>query len=251
MTRIVSIMPMAGLGKRFLNEKYKLPKPLINIKGKPMFIQSSKSMPKSDLNIFVCNERLVKKFALNSILKKKFNKNFKIILVKKVTKGQANTCLLAEKYLKKNDKIFIHSCDSFISYNLKELQKKMQFYDAVVLTTKPNKLHLKNIKSYGWVSYKNNQIKRITCKKKASLNPKKDFVIVGSFAFKNKSIFSSTIKNIFKKKKKINNEYYMDMVLGNALKENYHIGNLVVKSYVSWGTPEELNKWNKKYAKIS
>ena len=60
--------------------------------------------------------------------------------------------------------------------------------DAVILTTKPNKIHLSNIKSYGWVCIRNNQIKKITCKRKASSNPHKDKVIIGSFAFKDKKI---------------------------------------------------------------
>ena len=39
MSRIVNIMPMGGLGKRFLNSKYKLPKPLIEIKKKPILFK--------------------------------------------------------------------------------------------------------------------------------------------------------------------------------------------------------------------
>ena len=35
-------MPMAGLGKRFSESNYNLPKPLILIKNKPMFIQAEK-----------------------------------------------------------------------------------------------------------------------------------------------------------------------------------------------------------------
>ena len=54
MTKIVNIMPMAGLGKRFLNSQFKMPKPLIEINKNPMFIESAKSMPKSDLNVFIC-----------------------------------------------------------------------------------------------------------------------------------------------------------------------------------------------------
>tara|TARA_Y100000768_G_C23986735_1_gene689344 strand:- start:2304 stop:3056 length:753 start_codon:yes stop_codon:yes gene_type:complete len=250
MTRIVNIMPMAGLGKRFLNSDFKLPKPLIKINNKPMFIQSAKSMPKSDLNIFICNKNLISNYKIQKIITKEYKKKFKIISVKRTTKGQANTCLLAEKYLKKNDKIFIHSCDSLIKYNSKDLSKKIHSSDAIILTTKPNKIHLKNIKSYGWVKCINNKISKITCKTKASLNPKKDFVIVGSFAFKNKTIFSKTIKSLFKSKKKINNEYYMDMVFSNALNKNYHLSNLIVKSYISWGTPQELLKWKKNSGKI-
>ena len=63
------------------------------------------------------------------------------------------------------------------------------------------------------------KVNKITCKAKASLEPKNDFVIVGSFAFKNKNIFSKTIRNLIKSGQKINNEYYMDMVLSYALKK--------------------------------
>ena len=47
MTRIINIMPMAGLGSRFYESEFNLPKPLIKINKKPMFIQAAKSMPKA------------------------------------------------------------------------------------------------------------------------------------------------------------------------------------------------------------
>ena len=53
----------------------------------------------------------------------------KIITVKKITNGQANTCLLAEKFLRKNDKIFIHSCDSLIKFKSKELDKNLDKFE--------------------------------------------------------------------------------------------------------------------------
>lgn len=251
MSRIVNIMPMAGLGKRFLNSEFNLPKPLIKIFNKPMFIQAAKSMPRSDLNIFICNKKLLKKFKINKILQEEYKKNkFKIITVHRITKGQASTCLLAEKLIKKDDKIFIHSCDSLIKFNLIDLNKKLTNSDAVILTTKPNNLHLKNIKSFGWVNFKKNKIHKITCKKKASSRPKKDLIIIGSFAFKNKEIYSKTIRNLLRTNKKVNNEYYMDMVFSHALEKDYKIKNLKVKSYISWGTPKELLEWKKRNAKI-
>ena len=92
---------MAGLGSRFYKSNFVLPKPMIKIKNKPMFVQAAKSMPKSELNIFICNENLVKNFKIYKILSKEFSKKFKLITVKKTTNGQASTCLLAKKFLKK------------------------------------------------------------------------------------------------------------------------------------------------------
>jgi len=250
MTRIVNIMPMAGLGKRFLKGNYQTPKPLLKIKNKPMFIQASKSMPQSQLNIFVCHKKLIKKFGINNIISKEFKKKkFKLLTIKRLTKGQANSCFLAEKFLKNEDKIFIHSCDSLIKYNKFKLNDLIEKSDGVILTTKPNKMHLSNINSFGWVSIRNNKIINITCKKKASNKPHQDKVIIGTFAFNSKKIFSKMIKNLIKSKKKINNEYYIDMAFRHALKNKINIKNFTVKSYISWGTPEELKNWEKKIGK--
>lgn len=246
MNKYINIMPMAGLGKRFLKSDYKSPKPLIPIKHKAMFIQAAKSMPKSLLNIFICNEKLVKNYKIKNILNKEYNNKFCLITVKKLTNGQANTCFLAKSILSKKEKIFVHSCDSLIKYDKLKLDKKLQSFDALILTTKPNKIHLKNINSYGWVSMNKNKITNITCKKKASNTPSKDRVIIGSFVFGSKKIFVNMLKNLFKSRKKINNEYYIDMAFRNALKENFKIANFTVSSYVSWGTPEELKKWENK-----
>ncbi len=249
MNKFINIMPMAGLGKRFFKSDYKLPKALININNKPMFIQAAKSMPLSQINIFICNKKLIKSFNINKILINKFNKKFKLISVKRKTKGQANTCMLATKFLNNEDNIFVQSCDSLIKYSRVKLKNLIENSDAVILTTKPNKTHLANINSFGWVSFKNKKIINITCKKKASNRPYKDKVIIGSFAFKSKKIFLSMIKNLFKSKKKINNEYYIDMAFSHALKNNMNIKNLTVQSYESWGTPQELKNWETKIAK--
>ena len=44
--RKINLIPMAGEGKRFLNEGYRTPKPLIKINGIPMFVHATKALPK-------------------------------------------------------------------------------------------------------------------------------------------------------------------------------------------------------------
>ena len=123
--RRVNIMPMAGEGLRFINAKYKKPKPLIDINGKPMFIRSAQRMPDADLWIFITQ----KKFLTNDLIAKEIDKNFKnynIISVDQTTEGQASTCGLARKYLKNDDQIFINACDSFIEFDLKKYYAELE-----------------------------------------------------------------------------------------------------------------------------
>ena len=240
---------MAGIGKRFHKSIFLLPKPLIQIKNKPMFLMAAKSMPKSDLNIFICNKKIAEKYKINQLLSKEFPKKFKLIKVKKNTKGQADTCLLAKNFLKNDDKIFVHSCDSLIKFESNTLRPNLDKYDGLIFTTKPNINHIQYNKSYGWVNLENDIIHKITCKKKASPNPKKDFVIIGTFAFSNKKTFLRLINDLIKEKQKINNEYYLDMAFKIAIEKKNKIKNIIVKSYHNWGTPNELINWKKKFEK--
>jgi len=241
---LVNIMPMAGKGKRFLIKKYKLPKPYIRINHLPMFILSNLCMPKAEKNIFLYLKSHDKYFKKN-VGKLSSLQNVCPIEVNKISNGQATTCLLAKDYINDNDKIFVHSCDSYIKFNKKLFNKLLNSNDILIFTTKPNEFHLMNQNSFGWVNIIDDSINKITCKKVASNDPKNDKIIIGTFAFKNKEIFINSIKNIIKNKIKVNDEYYLDMAVSEALKKNIKISIVEVDKYYSWGTPSEMEKFKK------
>ena len=243
MSRLINIMPMAGLGKRFSEENFKNPKPFININNVPMFIEASKSMPKADLNIYICNSNILKIDEVKIRLEQFGVKNYSIISTNKNTSGQASTCLLAVNLLKDDDIIFIHSCDSLIKFDKIKFLNKIKQNDVIVFTTKPTNSHLININSYGWVHHNINKISKITCKEQASKNSENDHVIIGSFAFRKKYFFLKSINSMIENKLKINNEYYLDIAISEALKLNFKVNEILVEKYFNWGTPKDLKQW--------
>ena len=46
--RRVNLIPMAGVGQRFIDFGYTTPKPLIDINGLPMVVRAAKSLPPAD-----------------------------------------------------------------------------------------------------------------------------------------------------------------------------------------------------------
>jgi NDP-sugar pyrophosphorylase family protein len=53
------IIPMSGFGERFRAEGYTLPKPLIEVEGKPVIAHVVDLFPGDHDFIFVCNEKLL------------------------------------------------------------------------------------------------------------------------------------------------------------------------------------------------
>ena len=234
---------MAGIGTRFLKKNYITPKPLILINNKPMFYYATKSLPKSNKNIFICNNKL-KKYPIFKSTIKEFFKKSKIIYIKRKTSGQASTCNLATKFIKNNSKIFYSSCDYQFKIDRSKCDQLLSYCDIVVFTNKPTKNHISNYKQYGWVKKgKKNSIIEIECKNKVSNKLNKDLVVVGSFVFKNKKIFINSYNEMIRQRHMVNNEYFMDTLIKYSIKLNYNVKYQLVNSFNSFGTPAELNIW--------
>ena len=240
--RRINVIAMAGFGKRFINQNFKIPKPLIVIKNKPMFFYAAKSLPPSKKNIFICNKKTVYNSKFKYYLKKFFRKS-KVLQIKKKTNGQATTCKIASRYINYNDIVTYGSCDFSYNFDIKKFNRLIKSNDLILFVHKPKIQNIVNFKEYGWVKKeKNNSIKTIKCKNKVSKNPKNDYIITGSFTFKNNKIFHHCYKEMIKKRYKINNEYYMDTVAKCALDLNYSVKYILVKNFKSFGTPRDLFK---------
>ena len=50
------IIPMSGIGKRFIDAGYKDPKPLIQVEGKPIIQHVVERFPGETKFIFICND---------------------------------------------------------------------------------------------------------------------------------------------------------------------------------------------------
>ena len=236
----IGIMPMAGEGQRFKKHGYLLPKPLIKINNTPMFLKATKSFPKNLRWVFISNNT-IGNFEIVKYLKIKKKNVF--LALKKKTKGQASTVYKSLKYINKTDTVIVHSCDLSFKINFNSLKKKIIESDLLVFTAEGTDYQFKNHKHFSWVKNNNNRCE-ISIKKNFHKNNNAK-VLIGTFAFKNKKILKDLLEYTFKKKMKINNEYYMDTLMFVANKLGYKLNELVVDEYVSWGSHKEFLKYKK------
>ena len=237
----IGIMPMAGEGLRFKKHGYVLPKPLIKINNTPMFLKAAKSFPKNLGWVFVTNKSIATNY--NIIEKSKKEKKNIFLFLKKKTQGQASTVYKSLKYINKMKTVIVHSCDLSFKLNFNFLKKKIIENDLLVFTSKGTNYQFKNHKHFSWVKNSQNRCE-ISLKKKFSKNNNAK-VLIGTFVFKNKKILKNLLEYTFKKKMKINNEYYMDTLMLVANKLGYKISEFVVDKYVSWGSHKEFLNYKK------
>lgn len=116
------VMPMAGRGERFSKEGYRMPKPLIQVDGIPMFVKATQSLPLALAKqiIFVILQEHDTKFGFSSVIRKYFSAYpIKIVCLPQVTRGQALTVVAAlNASSAKHESLLIFNADSAFEDNL-------------------------------------------------------------------------------------------------------------------------------------
>jgi len=238
--RRVNLIPMAGVGQRFIDAGYKTPKPLIDINGLPMVVRAAKSLPSADLWIFICRESHIIGEKIDRVIKKYFPGAL-VLSVDHLTKGQASTCLIARDYLQPDDHLTIGACDNGMKYNQKTYKKLIKNNDALIWTFRNNPVVLQNPKMYGWVSIdKSSRAKGVSCKLPISDDPMQDHGIAGTFSFNKAGYFLKCTDEMINKNRQINNEFYLDVVLDECVLSGYNVSTFEIDNYICWGTPKDL-----------
>ena len=241
------ILPMAGNGSRFLSEGYQLPKPLINVSGKPMVVQAINCLPQSDRNIFMCLNEHIKDYNIGEVLSNNF-KNTTIIPINSVTEGQACTCEIGinETNLDLELPIFISACDNGAYYDTNEYIKLLndESIDIIVWSFRNNQSSKTNPNAYAWMDVdNNNNIKHVSCKKFIYDNPLKTHAIIGSMFFRKAKYFIDGLIKNYEENIRTNNEFYVDDVLNQNIKMGLNVKVFEVKNYICWGTPNDYKTY--------
>ena len=237
---------MAGLGTRFTDAGYKIPKAFISISGVPMIIKVIRDLPEADKWIFVIRKEH-KDQGVEELIKKEIPNA--IFLVDSNPIGQATSCMIAKDYLDSDEELFIAACDNGFLYNknkFNELKNKKNV-DCIVWTFTQRETLKRNPNAWGWYKLEedNETIKDISVKIPVSDNPYNDHAVVATFWFKKSRDFVNSINVMIEQNYRINNEFYVDSVPKFLKQLNKNSIIFDVDLYVGWGKPDDLHEYEK------
>lgn len=240
-----TLVPMAGEGKRFQDEGYQVPKPLIPIGKMPMIVQKLKTSPQMDQYMFVYQEKIAKHSNLKTALTQTVKSDVKEIVLKKPTSGQLSTCLEARSSLDPEIPLLIESCDNGLVWDEAEYEKLTNdtSIDAIVWVFKNHPNSNRNPKMFGWIEANGKYVKRASVKIPLSENPKNDLGIIGTFWFRKAKYFFEAADQLIQQNERVNNEFYVDSCVNVLVAQKRNVAPFLVSRYISWGTPNDLKTW--------
>jgi HAD superfamily hydrolase (TIGR01509 family) len=225
------LIPMAGAGSRFEQAGYTFPKPLIEVKNKPMIQVVVDNLNIKANYIYIVQKKHREKYNLDTLLNL-LTPNCKIVEVDGLTEGAACTALLAKEFIDNDAPLFFANSDQFVEWDSNEFMYKMNETNAdggiVTFEATHPKWSFAKIDDKGLVT------------EVAEKNPISNIATVGYYYWKHGSDFVKYAEQMIDKNIRINNEFYVCPVFNEAIGDAKEIRTFNVEGMWGLGTPEDL-----------
>lgn len=255
------VLPIAGYAKRFVEQGYRLPKPLILVGKEAMIKHAIDSLipPKLDKSlyrlIFVVRSDHCVDYAIDDVLRKLFvDYTVEFVRVDEVTKGTLCTCLLAEQFIDNQDPLVVFTpdvcfdndvtysrnqqCGELSARNLSALDLQRDFVDdncdGFLLTFKANS------SAHSYVALDgDNKAARVAEKIVISSN-----ALVGVYGFRSGELFVKYATDAVNQSMMTNGEYYLAPMYNLLIDDGLTIRTKHINKMHVLGTPEDVKFYN-------
>ncbi|NDB28330.1 HAD family hydrolase [archaeon] len=232
------LIPMAGAGSRFQQAGYTFPKPLIDVKGKPMIQVVVDNLNIKANYVYVVQKEHREKYNLDTLLNL-ITPGCKIVEVDGITEGAACTALLAKQYIDNDNPLFFANSDQFVEWDSNEFLYKMNETNADGGIVSFRATHPK------WSFAKVDEQGLVT--EVAEKNPISDIATVGYYYWKKGSDFVKYAEDMIEKDIRVNNEFYVCPVFNQAIEDGKEIRTFDIPKMWGLGTPEDLKYYLENY----
>jgi len=234
------IIPVGGLGSRFVNQGFSKIKPLINIDGAPMLIASVNSLEFPVDNIYFAIRKFDGYLDLIKELESEY-KNPNIYTFDTVTSGPATTVYNAIMHfnIDEEQQLFTANCDQIMKWSGMSFHtfcNTCDWFDGIVNTFEGGN------EAHSFIKLDNHgHAVKLTEKVKIS-----NTALTGIHFWRKAKYFCRSAEDMFMAKDTApNGEYYISKSYNYMIKRKQIVGSyhIPVSSFWPVGTPEDLRKY--------
>ncbi|AIL47099.1 glycosyltransferase family 2 protein [Elizabethkingia anophelis] len=232
------LIPLAGSSELFEKAGYNYPKPLIEIKGKPMIqwvVESVNNIPTPFQFIFIIKESDVHKYHLDNTLKL-LAPDSQIVKLKNETNGGLCSVLMAADLISENDSILILNSDQIINTNLEEVNHfwKSMDSDAGVITIQS--VHPR----WSYILKDGNEVIQT-----AEKNPISRDAIAGYYYFRSAELFFDYAYRTILNDTSVNGLFYISSVINEFILNNKKVNYYQIENnnYYSFYSPKLVQEF--------
>ncbi|ACA86280.1 NTP transferase domain-containing protein [Shewanella woodyi] len=240
------IIPMAGFGERFRKKGYTIPKPLIEIEGKPMIAHVIDLFPDESDITFICNREHLEtpRYKMESTIKK-YCKTAKILAIPPHKFGPVYSVMQVIEDIDLSKPTIVNYCDFSCLwdwYHFKQFVLKSKV-DGAIPCYRGFHPHSLGSTYYAYIKTLNDSVIDIQEKQPFTDSPMNEYASSGTYYFASGSILKKYFNTMILQELNTNQEYYVSLAYIPMLADNCKVVVYEISHFMQWGTPEDLAEY--------
>jgi len=237
------MVPAAGAGSRFSQEGYEMPKPLVEVSGRPMIVQALADLPDTDTKVVILRRDLTGSDEIADCMAR-YDPRIEIVWLQSMTDGQARTCHAGLSSIDMNAPLTISACDNGLIYDGDAFEQLIadDLTDLLVWGVRGHPDAVRRPNFFGWIDADDAcRVNGVSVKQPLlNGNVESDPIVVGTFTFRRSSDFERCFDRLAARDSRVNGEFYVDSLVNDAIALGLHVRYFEVAGYPGWGTPDDL-----------
>ena len=238
------IIPMSGIGKRFLDAGYTEPKPLIVIDGKPIIEHVVEMFPGESDFIFICNSEHLRETPLRSVLER-IAPNGRIFEIAPHKKGPVYAVLQVLGQINPEDEVIVNYCDFSCMWDYKGFLADTRSRQAsgAVPAYRGFHPHMLGNTNYAFMRSDDRCMLEIKEKEPFTDNRMEEFASSGTYYFRSGRIVSRYFQELIDLDINLTGEYYVSLVYNLLVRDGLKVSIFEIEHMLQWGTPQDVAEY--------
>lgn len=244
---------MCGFGKRFRRAGYSVPKPLIEIDGKPIVHHVVDMFPGESEFVFICNELHLNDptYKMRETLNK-ICPSGRIVSTPSHELGPIYSVLQATNVIKPTDPVIVNYCDFTCYWDWHHFKRFVEATECsgAIPAYKGFHPHSLGTTNYAYLREKGGWVQDIQEKQPYTNNRMEEYASSGTYYFRSAQVMEEVFRSVMDQDLNVGGEYYVSLAYKLLLQNKEPIAVYPIQHFMQWGTPEdvvEYNSWSKAF----
>ena len=242
------IIPMSGFGERFRRAGYKVPKPLIEVDGKPIIAHVIEMFPNEEDFIFICNNDhlLDEAYSMRQIILE-YCPTAQIIGIDSHKLGPVYAVSKIFDRISKDRPVVVNYCDFSCYWNWDEFKSFVNTSESegCIPAYKGFHPHSLGTTNYAYMLENDGWVEDIQEKQPYTNDRMNEFASSGTYYFKSGRLMIDAFNSIMEQKLSINSEFYVSLAYKFLFMKSLKVSIFPLQHFMQWGTPEDLQEYQR------
>lgn len=238
------VIPMSGMGNRFISAGYTDPKPLIEVDGMPIIEHVVKMFPGEEEFIFICNSLHLQETNMRAILER-IAPQGKILEIEPHKLGPVYAVHLVDHLLDDDEEVIVNYCDFSCYWDYEDFLEHTRTRDAdgAVPSYKGFHPHMLGTTNYAFMRDKEQWMLEIKEKEPFTNNRMEEYASMGTYYFKKGAFVKKYFAQLIEQKIDLKGEYYVSLIYNLLVADGLKVSIYDVQHMLQWGTPEDVEEY--------